>query len=457
MISIYFDFETTSVHRVGQIIDFCFIAIDPNWNEIERHSGLVKISHLQLPEPGAVNVTNLNVEHHQNSATFTEREAIESMVGFINEIKKLNNDKVPYLIGYNSADFDIEHFRVGCIRNGFSPYKLFEARDIYLTVQYLYATNEDFRSKIPRIIKDGKEKISLKLEHVTKSLGLLTEEQKHESSFDVELTIKLARFLKTHYGICPMQFHPYGLFDNHESIGIPICVSEFSRSLTSPIKDMWKLLIRTEGNASFWVDLEKFQKKSSSREEAVKAVKRYKTNGGHLVWVNRTQELPTKYDDCAVKALQLLENVTAEEMYGESNCYIEQFIYRIRLDHHQALFQLYKRSPQTWGTAASEDIVLLAKRYWLDNCSQEEQQSEEYNSMFRRYCDYRYGGKLRLSNLPKDAEPDGKTYHPSLKQLFEQVQTFAREAKVPEKRDIFEKLERFYRSSKIWTAMEADF
>ena len=444
-ISIFYDLETTGFEPLGQILNYCFIAVDSEWNEVKRLVGLVKVSRLQLPRAGAIEATNTDVFEHEKNATHSENEAALLIRSFLEDCKKRNGGKSPLLIGQNSAGFDLDFLRTTLIRNGVSPYGLFEPRDILFLSRFLYATNATFRSRIPPVIKKDKEKPSLSLQHLAQSLGLLKGDQLHESSFDVELTISLAKLYAVEFNSDIREFDCYGLKNFHGSDAEPVLVSEFKLSVSDPISSSWKMFLRQEGNGAFWVNLEKLKPGDVSRDEALKAVIRYKMQG-HLLWVAEEISPPPEIKEIALRAKEIIGHVTADELYGESNCYIEQFIYRIPLQDHPILFKAIASAPAL-NPKASNDITTLARRFWLENCSEAKREEDIYKDAFRSYCTYRYGGKLLLKNLPEGEEPDKKTYHPTLAELLLEIAELKKEK--PEKAGLLDKLELFYYDSEI--------
>lgn len=447
-LSIFFDLETTSLHPLGQILNFCFIAVDRNWNEVRRLTGRVKVSPLQLPEPGAIDVTNTDIFEHQSKATYTEKEAVALMYSFFCECKALNDAKLPVLIGQNSSNFDLDFLRTTFIRNGVSPYGLFEPKDILLLSRYLFATNEQFRNRIPPVttVKKGKDTLtlSLSLQHLARAFGFLSGDQLHESTFDVELSILLAKFYVVEFSSDVRSFNSYRIKKLHDATSSAVLITEFKQSLTEPYQHSWKLFLREEGNAAFWVKLDASMDPNIPREAALKAVRRYKFHG-HLLWKEHDTLPPSDVQDLAVRIRNILGHVTADELFGASNCYIEQFIYRIAPNQHSILFDALNKAPQL-SSDLSADIITLARRYWLENCPDCDKQSDEYQNAFRNYALYRYGGKLQLKNLQEGEEPTENIYHPTLSNLLADIE---QRKQKPEKKAIFDKLQQFYLNSEV--------
>lgn len=445
MVSVFYDLETSSLNNTGQIINYCFSVVDDDWREIKRLSGLVRLSCLQIPDPGAVEATKLHVYDHQAAAVDSEFEAATKIHQFLNWARGLTKAQ-PKLIGFNSAQFDLEYLRVTFVRNGLQPYGFYEPQDFLLAVQYLYATNDKFRALVPLVEKDGKSKISLKLEHVSRSLGLLSGRQLHESSFDVELLIKLAKYCAENFDLDIRKFSPYGLRDC-QSLKPPIArTAEFSRQNGSPIKNSWKLFLDVEGNSALWVDLLKFKDSRQSREEALASVRRYKMQG-NLIWVVSGEKPPADILELAAEAKKLLGRVTSEQLFGKSDCYIEEFIYRISggdMDKVRDSIASFPRLPEDLNS----DIKTLAKRYWLENTGKRD--TAEYCAAFERYCRFRYGGKMQIRNSTKGKALEPKDFHPTFDQLVTEAKELRKSSDTPE---IFDELLKFYSESDVGKVM----
>lgn len=442
-ITIFYDLETTSLNPLGQILNFCFIAVDAEWNEIDRLTGLVKISDLQLPEPGAIEATNTDVEQHQQDSTFSEREAVQCIHNYLSVHKNNSNGGLPFLIGFNSAKFDLNFLRTTFIRNGFSPYNLFRPKDLLHLTRYLFATNESFRNEIPCVERNGKKKLSLSLQHVSQSLGLLKGEQLHESAFDVELSITLARMYEERFSTDIRKFECYGVREKHAERSICL-IRQFRQSLEQSYKDSWKGFLSLEGSGALWLELDELGHSFQERAEVLSAIKRFKLDGD-LLWCHEDRTIPSEVAERFARAQALLGNVTTSEIFGPSNCYIEQFIYRVPPNQHSQLFAAMTTGPDV-DSSMTKDIALLVKRFWLENCDETHRSSAKFTEAFQNYALYRYGGKLQLRNL-KDGEEAGKdTHHPTYADLLAEIR---KKKSDPLKANIFEKLERFYLQSRI--------
>ena len=194
---IFFDLETTSLHRVGQILNFCFVCVDRSWNELARLKGEIKVSRLELPDPLAIVSTGIDIIALNERATYSEREAMMEIQHFFDT---WNIPKKTALSGYNIERFDVPFLRTSMLRSGVFPYAHPQSNDLLLLVRHLLGTQDELRADYQEFLVDQQAdsvpRISATLEKVSKYFGLLTNAQAHESEDDVELTIALARLIE---------------------------------------------------------------------------------------------------------------------------------------------------------------------------------------------------------------------------------------------------------------------
>jgi exonuclease I len=121
MFAVYYDLETSDKHAVGQILNYCFILVDDQLSLLDELSGLVRISRLQLPDPGAILANRTDVLAHQKRAHECEAEALGRIRCFIERCAQRASGNVA-LVGYNSSRFDLGYLRTSFIRNGQDPF-----------------------------------------------------------------------------------------------------------------------------------------------------------------------------------------------------------------------------------------------------------------------------------------------------------------------------------------------
>ena len=209
MYAVFYDLETTSKNTIGQILNYSFILVDDEMKPIGELSGLVKMSRLQLPEPGAILANRTDVVEHQKVAVDNEPTAMKKIEQFISKCIQTAQGAIAF-VGYNSSRFDLGYLRTSFIRNGINPYfkGLLSSRDLLHAVQKAYLTSAEFRDAVQKQCR-GEKRLSLSLQTVSHALGLLEGVQAHESREDVLLTIRLAVWLKEHCTIDVRSYEAY--------------------------------------------------------------------------------------------------------------------------------------------------------------------------------------------------------------------------------------------------------
>jgi hypothetical protein len=443
MISIFYDLETTDLERVGQILNFAFVAVDQNFHIMESLTANVKISRLQLPRVGAVLTNRTNVLEHQAKATVTEFEAVDAIHDFIERVVAQAKDQPVALVGYNSASFDLDYLRTTFIRNGVNPYyQRVTNRDLLLGVRHLMAHSEPFREKLFAFA--GEDKVRLRLESLCKIFGLLDGAQDHESLSDVLLTIKLAQTLKDQFGLDIRTFEPYQVAALHKTAkNQPVVLAEaltsnFSRE--KRVKTYPAILLDANARYALWIDLLKYREAKSKGAEIREAIK-WRKFAEHLV-VQHTEELPEDFSTEAQSAKEDFQSLRLSNFFTETDCDIEQFIFRIspqQIDELQEAFS----SGEMLASGASPDMVQLYRRFTLEN--HPGPLSAELSAMLARYAEYRYGGKLKLTSSGKDAVKR----HPTLSALLAEISK-AEAVDSDVDRTIVTALRRFYLDSEIY-------
>jgi oligoribonuclease (3'-5' exoribonuclease) len=447
MISIFYDLETTDLERVGQILNFAFVVVDQDFKELDALTAKVKISRLQLPRVGAILANKTNVLSHQQEATLTEAEAVSQISAFIkNWLKKAGGEDVSF-VGFNSSKFDLDYLRTVFIRNGESPYfQHLVSRDVLLLSRYLLATNEDFREKIFNYY--DKEKVSLKMESLCKIFSLLDEAQEHESYSDVLLTIALAKTLLSQYRIDVRTFQPYKVNHLHQEKlgGVYTLTEPISRNYT---KDKYVFsypatLLDADQRYALWIDLDKFEKlKSKDNSEELKSCIKWRKFIEYVV-LETNEPIEDKYKSLAIDALQNFKNLSLKNYFSETNCDIEQFIYRINFSDIDRLKSLFCQTKLPNGLPS--DVVQLTRRFWLENYTDEH--SEDFLEALRRYALYRYGGKLKLRSTTEETTTDSAN-HPTLKALLTEIES-ALSSSIDNDKKLVEALKSFYLDSDIY-------
>lgn len=455
MISIFYDLETTDLEKVGQILNFAFIAVDENFSQIASLTKKVKISRLQLPQAGAILANRTDVIKHQEVAEVNENQAVNDIQTFINKIINLANGVPVTLIGYNSSTFDLDFLRTVFIRNGKNPYfTSIIPKDLLLVVRTLMATNDQFRTLIFKQCAEGKP--NLKLETLGKTFSLLEKAQEHESLADVLLTINLAKKLSELYGIDVRTFEPYQVKKLHkEAAGSIFVLQEPLSSHYAPDKYFRSYpacLLSANERYALWINLEKYQKLSSSGKDIKEAIL-WKKFADHLVFLSE-EKSEASYQSIAAKALLDFKQVNLNNYFQETTCDIEQFIYRIPPSGIRVIEQSIKAG--FTNADQTKDIKHITKRYWLENFSTEP--SDEFINSLKNYALYRYGGKLLLRNEERKEEEESSSKksltHPTFKTMLNLVDSKLENANIEDK-TLLVSLKEFYLNSEIYQYAKA--
>ncbi|RAP32462.1 hypothetical protein DID76_00010 [Candidatus Marinamargulisbacteria bacterium SCGC AG-414-C22] len=212
---IFYDFETSSRHLIGQIISYAFVVTDKQLNVVQNLQGKIKLNRTQCPEVDALLVNKIYVDDLQKNGQ-TEYAAAKDIFNFLT--KMITDYGDCHLVGFNSNQFDIGFLRTLLLRYGINPY--FEGKlkncDILHFSQYLAFYYPD---KFPWVQtqSDNSSYYSFRLEELTSACGLLTEAQSHDALEDVLLTIKLVTYFEETFGESLANFNPCQLTINQEN------------------------------------------------------------------------------------------------------------------------------------------------------------------------------------------------------------------------------------------------
>lgn len=445
MLSIFFDLETTDTNPIGQIINFSFITVDKNWKIVSEFSEDVKISRLQLPSPGAILANRTDVLRHQKNTTLTEREAMRQIYDYIEGVIRAAGDKVR-IIGYNSTRFDIPFLRTSLIRNGLPPYfrgKLIY-KDLLLAARKLSCSDSSF----PRVHAKGgeKEKLSLTLETLTRTLGVLKGKQTHQSRDDVILTIDFAKYLASEFKLDVRSYDPFETASLHsqESKG------EIYHLLNPnyDLKDK-NLAVKTpmtlldfDYRYALWINLDRYRE-----GEGRKSIKWFNKSAAAFFCDNKVSQ-DSKLLEVAHAALKEFSNVKLRNFFPKSTCDIEQDIYRLDFDLIDALHeQIWQGRGEKLSLAKSQDAKSIQIRNQLANYEWGSPSDQKVEKMLARYALYRYGGKAKISKF--DDEGESARVHPTFKELYADLSSRLKDASAAD-RKLLESLKAFYLESDIF-------
>ena len=430
MTCIFYDLETTSQDPVGQILNYCFLLVGKDFEPLDECSGLITISPLELPRVGAILANRVDVLEHQRRANESEREAMCRIAQFIEQGTRRARGKLP-LIGFNSSRFDLPFLRTSFIRNGVQPYfygKLIY-RDLLFVARKLSCTRADF----PRSAYGGGDtnKLSLKLETLTQALGLLTGKQEHESRFDVDLTVSLARHFRDHFSLDVRSYEPYEAlpYVSKRSKKTPLILEALSpeydlASSEIAIKRPLCLLDSDSTNRSaLWIDLEHFAVIEGEGGDLQKSLRWLRAEHSQCI-VGRDLSEDKSLQHAARNAENKLSHISLSNYFSRPSCDIEQHIFRIHEKNNfrplEALCaSIEKNDRAAVNDLGNSDASVLFTRYRLRHASPKSRKQQSFEKIAKNYYRYRYGGDMQLSRAISDTSE--ARYHPTLRDLYSEL------------------------------------
>jgi len=438
MKNIFFDFETSDLNFVGQILNYAFVEVDDDWNTISSISGNVRISPTQLPTPESILSNRIDVLRHQEDSLDTEFVAMNKIHNYIQNLCETDTVK---LIGYNSNAFDLHYLRTSFIRNGINPYfgGQLAYSDLFHLVTKLSLTNSDFCKKLKR--KETGKYIT-KLETTCKSLGVLHEDanQEHESLSDVMLTIELSKALKSSYGIDIRTYDSYEVTKRYTDFdAIQLYPHYDENGNFVPEEDCILTLHDHNKSTTLWINLKKFEAGLGKKS---------------MIWCNKnTAPLFVKdyIKDADIRfrcqtAKATLNDIKISNFWPDKACDIEQLIYTLPINEISTLSKaIYDNDLFLLRFNKNKYSNILYLRFLCNNA-----QTSEVDKIFTQYVLHRYGGKMRLDK--NEIVSEERVYHPSYKELVERANKYYLESGDA----LMHNLKLFYMNSKIAKVCDAN-
>ncbi|MBX7144977.1 MAG: hypothetical protein K1X79_11035 [Oligoflexia bacterium] len=447
MRAIFYDLETSDSELIGQILNYCFIFVNERLEPISESSGLVRISRLQLPSPGAILANKTDVVLHQQRAQDSERQALARIHKFLSDC--VADAQMPIaLIGFNSSKFDYSYLRTSWIRNGFDPFawkdRLIE-RDVFLAVKKLVCSKPEFPFPVVTD-KDGKKRRSLRLEALGHEFGLLSGAQAHEARADVLLTLHLCELLRDKFKtncvtMDTYEGRPYerlarkpeviwALEPNYDEV-------EGERTRRVPYT-----LLDVNRNYSLWVDLARYD--AGKGRAAITAIKK----AGASFFISPEQP----HDEAWLKKAKLAQDefkaMSLDTFWGKPYCDVEQHIFKLDFDVREALASaIHTGDSSDLTKLADKDGLALLIRYQLANYVKGSGDDAQMDERLKKYALRRYGGQVVLSKHEPTQDAPARM-HPTLQELLDQMEGLATKCEASDK-ELMSKLREFYLNSDI--------
>ena len=439
--SVFYDLETSDTEPVGQILNFCFIHLDDDWREVAKLTGKVRISRLQLPRAGAILANRIDVCSHQEEAEFDEPEAMKAIEAFFKNVVEHCGEYKAVLVGYNSARFDLNFLRTSLIRNGINPYFKVQHRDLLHLSRYLSISNEEF----PRVAGEDPEKLSLRLETLTREHGLLEGVQAHESEADVWLTIELAKTFLDRYGADIRSFEAYQAGSSKPGTLRYRLEPNYDLSDPNPACERPMVLLDADRRYSLWIDLEHFGDLSHSDGHPRDAVRWFKHDGRDFFRKHKAR-FSEALRKLSQQAIQNLSGLTLKNYFQTSDCDIEQDIYRIDFSQIDLLAQNFWEGKS--AKLPSKEATQIQTRFKMRTYRYGGSSDKKLDQLLVAYATYRYGGKLKLVKYLQ-SDPD-RDFHPTYLDLIAEIEAALAATRSSSDNRLLKSLLTFYKKSDIY-------
>ena len=445
MKTIFFDIETTDLNPIGQILNFAFVEYDANWNFKSCYKDKIKISRNQLPTPEAILANRVDVIQHNIEAQDCEHIAMAKIQKYIQEIVEWGDTR---LIGYNSHRFDVPFLRTSMIRNGLNPYfgGSLKYGDVFHVIKRLACDNLAFKEKL---IKRPDGAVSYSLESVAKAFNLMdeTDTQDHESLSDVNLTVKVAKYISENYGIDVRNYCAYEpLYRSGGYDVVKVFPYRDDKGNKVPDEYCYMTLLQQNKTQALWINIKQFEDGLGKN-----SVSWYNKNSSAFYVSEFVKDSDWKKRADIVR--KELSNVTIENFWPEKNCDIEQFIFMLPINEIASLYDaIWRRDLFLIRENKSKYASQLYLRFLMNNSD-----VDQIESVLHEYCMYRYGGKLKLDkdNFEATYLPGvyNKSFHSTYKELLSKIEELA---KNPKNEFLMNQLKMFYEKSVVNTIAGKD-
>lgn len=285
MAFIFYDFETSGRDPICQIISYSFILTDDDYEPIDECSGFIRLKPCELPDIGAIQVTNINIDELEKNG-ISEWDAAKIIADFLSRC--INRFPSVTLVGFNSNSFDLQFLRNLLIRYGINPYfygKL-KNKDILHFALYLgYRHADTFPWAI--VENDRHSYYQCKLETLANTLGVLSGSQSHDARDDVFLTIDVLKYLEAEFSTSFKTFHPAAIADDAILPSGQVLgkqrIRHFAPPGHAPEPFVYRYLfsLAQDKTVMIMLDLEAYEKRDSNDEKAILNTLRYLNTNKH--------------------------------------------------------------------------------------------------------------------------------------------------------------------------------
>jgi len=277
---IFFDFETSSKSFLGQILSYAFVVTDFQYNVVDTLQGFSKLNRIQLPDPEALLVNQLSVTDLQKNQN-SDYETAHAMYRFLKHC--VDRYDVCYLVGFNSASFDLPFLRTTLIRYGLNPYfrgRLIQKDGLHMVQHAAFSNPRTFPWRL--VSKDKGPYYAFTLNEMSQAFELNASAQTHQAIDDVYLLISLIRTLEQRFGVSPDSFKGFHMQAsahqlNYEFGKLKQVDYSFSQPVPSYFETSYWVALPLKGKDKLFLNLNKFrelvQNADFSQESLLSCVK----------------------------------------------------------------------------------------------------------------------------------------------------------------------------------------
>ena len=404
MLAVLYDLETSDRLPIGQILNYAFVVVNQKLDIVDKLTGEIRLSRLQLPDPEAIAANRIDVQELQGRASDNELHAAKRIFDFLSKLRADNGGKI-CLTGFNSAKFDLGYLRTTMIRNGLNPYfSGLTYGDLLHGVRSLYLRNDNF-AELMRAHPTSDQKLSFRLENCAHALALLEGRQAHSSYDDVILTLELVREIRRRYKFDLLAYNGYEGSAFHSSLKKGVIVQALDLEYDIKLQERWHhvpyTLLDANDNAALWINLKRYAEKPG--RESVQWLR----NGSAAFFVDtQSRGVDKSTIELAAQARQELQKVNLRNFFEETSCDIELHIYRLDFDA-RALLELaihgHDRAPLR--ASKNRDLQQLYRRFLLANYEFTQGKTDvDMWARLKAYAEWRYGGKMQINKTGEATE-----------------------------------------------------
>ncbi len=444
---VIFDLETSERYALGQILNLAAIAVNENFEVVDKLALDVKISRTQLPSPEALLVNKVNPIEQQSKAKLNERQAITKLFEFVDKQRNDNRAGKVIVGGQNTAKFDLEFLRSNSLRSGIYPY--FPKDVVYTDLIFLSKKLVVSDPSVRKILTKENGDISVSLEWLTNALGISKSKQTHDSLGDVLLTLDVFKHYIKEYDLNVFSYNSYEVDRFKPKYGDVYRVVNLEN---------YKLVERLyalhwhDSKYALWLNVTDFDPAKGKRNLWWKTKKNSAFFTVEKVTdpntINLAQDMLDHPD---------IVNVDVNSYFDVPDCDAELHVTTVKYDNMQAALDYMNNGSEVLiqhlsnrDTASYNNMLEYIKRYTMLY-----KKGQFPDKLFKKYCLERYSGKFKTEKNIFGEDPDyanrpnKEVYHPSLKQRLQTIEEKLVEKKDPVDQSVLLALKEYILTSEV--------